>query len=81
MLQDFLDDGWILDETDSHAAVASRAGAGEWVHFVNLLDETGPVAAALFAEFAVFLGGDGCVVSRPQAAAPARFFCAWRTFE
>ena len=54
--QDLLDDGRVLDEADDlHDGSASRAG--ERVHFVNLLDETGPVAAALFAEFVVLLGG------------------------
>ena len=53
MKQDLLDDGGVFDETDAHDGSASAAD--ERVHFVNLLEETGPVAAALFAEFVVLL--------------------------
>jgi hypothetical protein len=59
MKQDLLDDGWVFDETDdAHETLASRADEG--VHFANLLDQTSPVAAALFAECVVLLGRLRC---------------------
>ena len=55
MLQDFLDDGWIVDQADdAHEVVASRADG--WVHFVDLSNQPGPIAPALLAELVVLLG-------------------------
>jgi hypothetical protein len=47
VLEDLFDDVLILDQADDFH-LSGTFGASQWVHFVNLMDQSGPVLQALF---------------------------------